>query len=268
MQNPYLAHQSNKTARRQAIHISKKPKPNIQLHTKQAHTVHGNYTGYYGYRTESRIDDRIKLFKKEWFRGRVLDIGCNSGLITLNIARLFSPVYVQGIDIDVQLIKKARWNQSIYRSQVFENDLEYFPVSCQQQLGAMPFDYQFSNVYFRAGEFLHEPDQERFDTILALSITKWIHLNNGDGGIRYFFNKIYKSLNRGGIFILEPQPFEGYRKRAGMTPQMRTNYMEIDFYPKDFMKFLVQKVGFTLLETLKPISTSKGFTRTIYVFQK
>lgn len=50
--------------------------------------------------------------------------------------------------------------------------------------------------------------------ILALSITKWIHLNWGDDGLKRFFKRVYKNLRRGGHFILEAQAFETYNKRS------------------------------------------------------
>lgn len=35
---------------------------------------------------ELEEDPRVKVFRKEWFEGKdCLDIGCNSGLITINI---------------------------------------------------------------------------------------------------------------------------------------------------------------------------------------
>jgi len=73
-----------------------------------------------------------------------------------------------------------------------------------------------------------------------------------------FFNKVYKYLKKGGLFILEPQPWEGYKKRAGMAPHMRDNYMEMQFYPKDFLKFLTNKVGFRLIDTIEPKHPSKA----------
>jgi hypothetical protein len=67
---------------------------------------------------------------------------------------------------------------------------------------------------------------------------------------------------------LEPQPYDGYKKRAGMAPHMRDNFVEMAFFPNDFLKFLTSKVGFRLLETLQPSHASKGFSRIIYILQK
>lgn len=56
-----------------------------------------------------------------------------------------------------------------------------------------------------------------YDVILALSLTKWVHLNWGDAGIQRFFQKVYAHLRPGGKFILEPQPFSSYSKKKKLT---------------------------------------------------
>ena len=108
--NPYLS-TSNKPKRKQILNVEQMPKKeHIKLMSKKISTLHGNYSGYYGYRT----DDRLSLFQMEWFNQKsVLDIGCNAGSISLEIAEKFEPKLVDGVDIDPSLIQKARRIHSI-----------------------------------------------------------------------------------------------------------------------------------------------------------
>ncbi|KAL0000023.1 hypothetical protein SO802_019625 [Lithocarpus litseifolius] len=65
--------------------------------------VFGNYKNYYGYRIGQDLqeDPRLNVFKKELFEDKeCLDIGCNSGIITILIAKKFRCRSILGIDID------------------------------------------------------------------------------------------------------------------------------------------------------------------------
>ncbi|KAF1859655.1 hypothetical protein Lal_00010239 [Lupinus albus] len=58
-------------------------------------------------------DPRLNAFKKEWFEARnCLDIGCSSGILTINIAKKFSCQSMLGIDIDPDRVKDANLNLS------------------------------------------------------------------------------------------------------------------------------------------------------------
>ncbi|KAG9339007.1 hypothetical protein JZ751_024405 [Albula glossodonta] len=79
---------------------------------------YGNYNKYYGYRNPGRSEDpRIRVLRSEWFRGKaVLDLGCNTGHLTLSIARDWQPACIVGLDIDARLVHIARQNIRHYLS--------------------------------------------------------------------------------------------------------------------------------------------------------
>lgn len=91
-------------------------KPNQQKKKFQ----YGNYNQYYGYRNPGACEDaRVRAFKPVWFQGKeVLDVGCNTGHLTLTIAKHWRPARIVGLDIDGALIHAAKQNIRHYLSEV------------------------------------------------------------------------------------------------------------------------------------------------------
>ncbi|KAI8920115.1 Bicoid-interacting protein 3-domain-containing protein [Powellomyces hirtus] len=278
-------------------------------------SAHGNYPNYYGKRAvRSRVDARLRFIDKTWIMGKkVLDVGCNAGLVTLGIASLFQPKFVEGVDIDPALVRKARAALAMRGSLVepeaadeghpedrmdVDGDvtapqrrkiLDYFPVSCTHLFGPLPVidisqdatwvDTRLpapppppfpQNIRFRCGDWLHEPNPStvhfKYDVIIAFSITKWIHINHGDAGVKKFFNRCYHSLNPGGCLLLEPQGKETYRKSTvTFTNAMDQNVRNITLQPEDFPRYLLEEVRFSSVDYLgTPENHAKGFQRPIY----
>lgn len=170
---------------------------------------------------------RLRSFRREWFADKdVLDIGCNAGHVTLCVARDFNPKRIVGIDIDPKLIALARKNVKIYSSS--HPDERHFPVSMPLMYGAIPCTSESStrfptNVSFVQGNYVPENDeflqmvQPEYDVILCLSVTKWVHLNWKDAGLKRFFQRIFAHLRPGGRLILEAQGWASYNKRKKLT---------------------------------------------------
>jgi len=118
-----------------------------------------------------------------------------------------------------------------------------------------------------------------YDTIIAFSVTKWIHLNFGDQGLKRFFKRIYRTLLPGGRLILEPQPWSSYRLKRRMTVRKEKDfsliekkmnfgfqkditetYNHIEFKPTEFVSYLLSaEVGFETCTTIAtPDNTHKG----------
>lgn len=87
-------------------------------------------------------------------------------------------------------------------------------VLCPCELTCNP---TFQANYVLESDELLETVRPEFDIILCLSITKWIHLNWGDSGLKRFFRRIYHNLKPGGRLVLEPQGWPSYNKRRKLT---------------------------------------------------
>lgn len=94
--------------------------PYSQAKEPQKKFQYGNYNKYYGYRNPGNSEDpRVRVLRPEWFEGKdVLDLGCNSGHLTLYIAKMLRPARILGLDIDGGLIHAARKNIRHYLSEL------------------------------------------------------------------------------------------------------------------------------------------------------
>ncbi|RUS89335.1 hypothetical protein EGW08_002855 [Elysia chlorotica] len=257
------------------------PAPQFKYPEKPKFTQ-GNYNRYYGYRNVGGAQDpRLPYLDPKWFKGKdVLDVGCNAGHLTLALADQFQPHKILGMDIDGKLIQAARQNIRHILSQRRKDSAKY-PRALEMTRGPleahplMGSSDQFpNNVLFLQGNCVPGSEEvlnlqkEEYDTILALSITKWIHLNNGDNGLKLFFRKIFRQLRPGGKLVLEPQPWSTYRKRAKLTPELFSNYQSIKLKPEGFKHYLLS-IGFVKCELIGvPVTKAKGFRRPLLLFTK
>lgn len=100
---------------------------------------HGNYYGYYGFRTQTIPDARLSLLPRELFEGKkILDLGCNAGKLTLEVLNHLGAARSRGVDIDAHLISQAQaatngeqveWVQADFMEESYEFG-EWDTVSC------------------------------------------------------------------------------------------------------------------------------------------
>ena len=236
----------------------------------------GNYKGYYSYRPNKPCD-RIKEFSSSWFKNKIcLDIGCNSGEITSAIARKFLPKSIIGIDIDNNLIESAKkkLRNLCLHGKASTTFLVPRSVAVNKSESRVSFPY---NISFEFGDVMSNESFEtessnfssiKYDTILCLSVTKWIHLNFGDEGLLNFFQKFWELANQDGIVILEYQSWKSYLKNKSASQLIKDNFSNIKIRPEDFENILTN-IGFVIVNRLGvPLSESKGFDRPILILQK
>lgn len=260
-------------------------------------------------------DERISCLRKEWFEGKsVLDVGCNRGHITYAIARLFSPKFIIGIDIDIKMINMANRDLHLHIEDcIMKNSLEirqqqaaklkleagddnmrnyieipnHFPLANYIEHGPLitekkeednegetqtfPNNIVFvEHNYVLSRDDLLDKQKSHFDTIVCLSVTKWIHLNYRDDGLKRFFKRIYRHLNPNGLLILEAQPFDNYSRRKRLSDRLKGNYYSIKFKPDMFDAYLLsEEVGFRqIIQETTTEHECVGFKRPLRVFLK
>ncbi|TFK49397.1 Bin3-domain-containing protein [Heliocybe sulcata] len=261
--------------------------------------IHGNYHGYYSKRP-SNTDARLALLPPSTFEGRrVLDVGCNEGWLTCEIAQRCGALQIVGVDIDEALVRLAwKRRRTIWSLQAPPDESSdsrkrkrgaeevsravntrhnYFPVSCEHMFGPLPIPaFQASeshkfphNVSFRAADWVEQSipeDAEGYDAIVAFSITKWIHLNGGDSALLKFFRRAFTSLRSGGTFVLEPQPWDTYGKAKRMHPTLKEAAKSLQLRPDDF-EVELQKIGFQEPQHLG-VAGEGGFKRPVDIYVK
>lgn len=101
-----------------------------------------------------------------------------------------------------------------------------------------------------------------YNTILCLSVTKWIHLNYADDGLKRSFKRMYAQLKPGGMLIIEPQPWSSYKKKKFISENMMKTFKTINLRPNQFNDYLISEVGFAsfnLIDTPKHKSRGNHF---------
>jgi len=261
-----LSRKHNKLKRQESndsiLNDSKESKPEKQTFR------YGNYNQYYGYRNLNNAPDtRINLIDPILIENkRILDIGCNTGQFTMLVASKYNCKYIIGLDIDEKLIKIAKTNMKYYSPLWILGSS--FPMSFPSSMGPLGDNSRPINAFFQSGNFLDYPiDSESFDTIFALSISKWIHLNWGDLGLVDFLKKSHNILCSGGCLIIEIQPFSSYKKKCNVHPDVRKNFDEIKLKPESIEKLLKEEAGFARIEKIITFSETQNnrFKRPFYL---
>ncbi|CAH8506049.1 unnamed protein product [Schistosoma rodhaini] len=210
----------------------------------------GNYCDYYRRRDPN---DRLPYLMPEWFVGKdVADYGCHNGTLTFGVLEKFPEVKkIDAFDCDAELIANA---QSMQREKL-RWDIES--------------NVRYEKINFQVANWIDESttnDEPEYDTIMAFSVTKWIHLNHGDPGLMRFFRRAFNRLKPGGHLILEPQPKSSY-KRTRLTAKHRSIYETLKINPSNLEPLLVD-LGFSYFDTIKDPRPNEPFRRKIILCSK
>lgn len=118
------------------------------------------------------------------------------------------PARVVGVDIDAGLIERARLQLRLARSQreIRASEVEF---RCEDFAGVAP-----GRTSSEVGEY---------DVVTLLSVTKWVHLHGGDAALKRLFARVRDCLRPGGVLVLEPQPWNSYRRARAKARKEAVN---------------------------------------------
>uniref|UniRef100_A0A8C9ZFD7 RNA methyltransferase n=1 Tax=Sander lucioperca TaxID=283035 RepID=A0A8C9ZFD7_SANLU len=122
------------------------------------------------------------------------------------------------------------------------------------------------------GDYVSEawPGRGQYDVIMCLSVTKWVQLQSGDGGVARLFRRAYQSLAPGGLFILEPQPWSSYAHSKRISEWTYRNFRAVRLRPEQFTSYLTDSVGFSSYRLLTHTDRSILFiylgVRQVYIY--
>ncbi|KAG2468118.1 pre-miRNA 5'-monophosphate methyltransferase [Polypterus senegalus] len=175
---------------------------------------YGNFINYYSFNPpENRLTLVPSDLLKEVGAGDgqttlVLDVGCNSGELTVALYRHLlgddgasmgpregQALCLLGCDLDAALIHRAAGNNP------FPGAISFLPLDITDQPAC---DTILSS-------YLSRFNQVFFDLCTCLAVTMWVHLNHGDAGLL----KMLSSLAvRCRYLLLEVQPWKCYQSAA------------------------------------------------------
>ncbi|SPO21403.1 uncharacterized protein UTRI_00880 [Ustilago trichophora] len=109
-------------------------------------------------------------------------------------------------------------------------------------------------------------DNRKHNLILALSITKWIHIQQSDSGLILFFARISHTLRPGGLLFLERQEWRSYHSAKNMDGTIKGKIKALRLRPGQDFDYLLESMGLRLVQTVA-YGQGYGFVRPLQVFQ-
>ncbi|CAO2651447.1 Nn.00g040170.m01.CDS01 [Neocucurbitaria sp. VM-36] len=256
----------------------------------------GNYTDYSGpsklpgcatHVLDPRLNLLAALIPGIFTAKTCLDIGCNAGSVSCQLAFDFHAAAVHGVDIDPKLAAQAEKLLALRASRVrpptkaSERTVDYFPISAvlthgyriepeseatRSSSSALAVSH-WPHVKFFCADWVVSTNRDTsgaYDVILALSVIKWIHLEHLDHGLHNFFRKCSASLKPGGYLIIELQTWDSYQKavRPNTAPHFGSNLQKLKYRPETSFDSLLAGEGLNLC------TSSTALPRRISVYRK
>ncbi|CAO1630912.1 unnamed protein product [Sympodiomycopsis kandeliae] len=250
---------------------------------KRTAASRGNFSSYYNIRNQTAddVDARVKIllsrlqtpvFGQSARIHRILDVGCNEGRVGIELALQLPDILSRliGVDTDNGLVQKARQSASKAGIQSTSS-----PVlghkTCRFFCNDWVFPHRSAKLQGTARDEFFAEESKGFDLVLALSITKWIHIHESDIGLLHFFQRLVDVLRPNGLLFFEPQPDRSYEQaRRELSTELRSRSRRLRFKMDDFVYILEHYFG------LEPVDldidwqsdAAKTLSRPLFLFRK
>lgn len=300
---------------------SSDPRRSSTLHS------HGNYQGYYASRSQAHpsaqaangLDPRVEALIR-WLRGQqggtapsrsILDVGCNAGKIGIQLASQLPGSALVGVDIDSKLVGQAKQSArkaglildgESNRSSEFDDheptanqDRKRVKSRPKQDVSQAKASASASRASFNCQDWVFADDipatSSQFDLVLALSVSKWIHIHHSDIGLLRFSHRLVAAMQapatveglqneqqHKSLLLFEPQPYSSYNNAKRELPSgvqgLRYRFRKLRLRTEDFV-WLLEGMGLQLVGTAaggeqdwEQIKQEYGFTRPLFLFQR
>jgi 7SK snRNA methylphosphate capping enzyme len=139
------------------------------------------------------------------------------------------------------------------------------PDSSESAAAAYPH-----NVSFQVSNILQlnmSAECKKYDTVLLLSLTKWVQMNFGDEGIYKLFATCKQLLRVGGRIVLESQKYKTYAKLVQECARFQKVYPTIKVRPEQYDKILTEELGLMKEGTFQSL-VQDSFKRELVVYRR
>lgn len=193
--------------------------------------------------SKTKPEERLKYFLPDWFnQSYVCDYGCHRGDFAFKLFELFHLKInrLDGIDVRKNCILNAQHMQrEKYRCEII------------RRMKSKSFDaIDYSKINFKMSNWVKDNEtfqyeESEYDIIIALGVTKLVHLYYGDIGLEKFLRRSCHRLKPGGHLIVELQSRAKYIESVKDIgkPFIVKNFKNIKIQP-DKLEPLLASVGF------------------------
>lgn len=228
-------------------------------------------------------DPRLtKISKAQLADKKILFVGGGDGSLPIQIALEFKPESIEAIDVDPKMIRAAVKNLDLVQKGIemkksklrkmvglgyFKDDPFAYGLTRTEELEEplhRVLSFQINNIIDLTEDFLFK----KFDVVFCLRLTKFLHLNFGDGAVKALMHNLSQLVSPGGLLFFEAQSYHSYLKSKNRCPAFKKNFEEMKISPSELVLHLTKMCHFIQISSFEYTASIKKKPRTVYILRK